>query len=81
MVQQVIQIKNGIVINANVSIIRIGDPKKYGWNPSKCTCENSRYLTNIVDDAVIVCDEIKNATDNLSTNVTSTVSMNYGVKT
>lgn len=54
-------------------------PKKYGCNRSKCICENSRYLTNI--DAVIVCDEIKSVTDNLSTKITNAMPMNYGDKT
>ena len=69
-------------VNANVSIKRIEHkkiPKKYGCNRSKCICENSRYLTNI--DAVIVFDEIKSVTDNLSTKITNAIPMNYGDKT
>ena len=69
-------------VNANVSIKRIEHkkiPKKYGCNRSKCICENSRYLTNI--DAVIVFDEIKSVTDNLSTKITNAMPMSYGDKT
>lgn len=69
-------------VNANVSIKRIEHkkiPKKYGCNRSKCICENSRYLKNI--DAVIVFDEIKSVTDNLSTKITNAIPMNYGDKT
>ena len=32
------------------------------------------HLKGIVDDSVIVCDEIVNVTDTISTNVTSTIS-------
>ena len=52
----------------------------YNWNPSTCICENCKYLKSIIDESVIVWDEIKNAADsarnvtnNISTNVTSTV--------
>ena len=32
-------------------------------------CEKSRYLTSIVDDSVILCDEIINVTDSTSIDV------------
>ena len=32
--------------------------KDYIWNPSTCSCENGKYLTNIMDDSAITCDEI-----------------------
>ena len=32
--------------------------KDYIWNPATCSCENSKYLANIIDDSVIMCDEI-----------------------
>ena len=38
--------------------------------------KNSRYLKSIADDSVIALDEITNVTDSVSTNVTSTVSIN-----
>ena len=54
--------------------------KDYNWNSSTCICENCKYLKSIIDESVIVWDEIKNAADsatnvtnNISTNVTSTV--------
>ena len=28
------------------------------WNPTTCSCENGKYLANIMDDSVITCDEI-----------------------
>ena len=57
--QHLIQIKNGIKINVNVSIKIIVClwKKNYTWNPSTFICENSRYLKSIVDDSVIVCDK------------------------
>ena len=32
--------------------------KYYIWNPTACTCENGKYLGNIIGDSVITCDEI-----------------------
>ena len=63
--------------------------KDYIWNPARCSCENDRYLANIIDDSVITCDENLNAVDSVSTNVpanalstlsenaTSTASINF----
>ena len=43
-VQHVIQIKNGIIKHANVSLkIIVRAKKDYSWNPSTCICENSKY--------------------------------------
>ena len=28
------------------------------WNLSTCTCENGKYLENIIDDSAVICDEI-----------------------
>ena len=50
--------------------------KNYSLNPSTCICENNAYFKSIVDNSVIVCDEIINVTDSVSTNVMSTVSIN-----
>ena len=27
-------------------------------NPATCSCENRKYLANIMDDSAIICDEI-----------------------
>ena len=32
--------------------------KDYIWNPAACSCENCKYLTNTMDDSVVMCDEI-----------------------
>ena len=32
--------------------------KEYVWNPITCNCENGKYLTSIMDDLAIMCDEI-----------------------
>ena len=71
-VQHVIQFKSEIMINNNVSVKGI----KCAKNFSTCTCENSMYLKGIIDDSVIVCDEIINVTNSLSTNVTNTILTN-----
>ena len=48
----------------------------YSWSPSMRNCENSRYLKNVADTSVIVCDEIINDTGSVSTNVRSIISIN-----
>ena len=59
--QHIFQIKNNIMINVNVSVKSIlGVKKGYNWNPSRCICENSRYLKSIIDNSVIVHNEIIN---------------------
>ena len=30
----------------------------YVWNPSTCYCENGKYLTSIMDNSAIICDEV-----------------------
>ena len=32
--------------------------KDYIWNPGSSSCQNGKYLANIMDDSVITCDEI-----------------------
>ena len=32
--------------------------RDYIWNPATCNCENGKYLSSIIDDSVITCDEI-----------------------
>ena len=32
--------------------------KDYVWNPSKCICENGKYLASIMVDSAIICDEV-----------------------
>ena len=56
MVENVTQIKRGITINVNVRA-KIRE-KGYIWNPSRCACENGKYLERIIGDSVITCDEI-----------------------
>ena len=49
------------MINVNVSVKSIlGVKKGYNWNPSRCICENSRYLKSIIDNSVIVHNKIIN---------------------
>ena len=70
-VQHLTQIKNGIMI---MSMSITPAKKDYSWNPtSTYICENSWYLQSIVHDSVIVCDEILNVTNSISTNVTNTI--------
>ena len=53
MVESVIQIKNGIMINVDVSVKNIICEKDNVWNP-----ENGKYLISIINDSVVTCDEI-----------------------
>ena len=56
------------MINVNVSVKSILSVKKgYNWNPSRCICENSRYLKSISNNSVIVHNEIINVTYSAST--------------
>ena len=50
--------------------------KDYSWNSGTCICENKRYSKNIADDQVIVYDEIVCVTYNVSTNVANVISTN-----
>ena len=58
--------------------------KDYSWNPAPCTCENSKYLKSVTDTSVTKCDEIvivmnnlsTKKTNNITTNVTNTASIN-----
>ena len=62
MVENVIQIKSGIMINVDASAKSIIYVKKdYIWNPATCSCENGKYFTSIVDNSVIMCNDIIDA--------------------
>ena len=32
--------------------------KDYVSNPATCNCENEKYLANIMDDLMVICDEV-----------------------
>ena len=59
-------------------------PNDHSWNPSKCTCQNSKYLKRIANTSVIECDEIiivienafKKMANTIAANVMSTTSIN-----
>ena len=47
------------MINVDVSVKNVMYLKKnYVWNPATSNCENGKYLTSIMDDSAIICDEI-----------------------
>ena len=48
--------------------------KDYIHNPATCTCENSKYVGNIIDDSVITCDEFIEVTKSTSTKTVLTKS-------
>ena len=56
--------------------------EKYFWNPSTCTCENSKYLERIIGDLVITCDEILEVAKTIptKTNSTKTILINFNKK-
>ena len=60
MVENVIQIKSGIMISVNGNAKNIIFVKKI-WNPPTCSFENGKYLASIIDDSVIMWDEIIDA--------------------
>ena len=47
--------------------------KDYSWNPSRCICENSKYLKSIADTSATDCDETIIVIDNVSTKKTNTI--------
>ena len=55
MVENVIQIKKGAMINIDLSLKNI---IYYIWNPGTCSCKNCKYLANINDHSVITHDLI-----------------------
>ena len=50
--------------------------KDYSWNNGTCICENKSNSKSIADDQVIVYDEIACVTYNVSTNVANVISTN-----
>ena len=62
MVENVIQIKSGIMINVDVGVKICKNimctKKEYIWNPVACSCGNGKYLGNIIDDSLIMFDDI-----------------------
>ena len=63
MVENVIQIKNGIMINVNVSVKTNAWHKDFIWNPTTCSSQNGKYIANTMDDSVIKYDEIMESCD------------------
>ena len=53
-------------------------------NPATCTCENRKYLTSIMDDSVITCDEVIESYDEdaeaKSYDKTKTITTNFDEK-
>ena len=60
----VIQINGVIMIKCQCECkkIRVCE-KDYIWNPATCICENGKYLTSIMDDSAITCDEVIKSSD------------------
>ena len=44
----------------SISLKKYWSEKDYIWNPAKCTCQNGKYLTSIIDNSVNMFDEIIN---------------------
>ena len=51
--------------------------KLYIWNPATCSGEKGKYLGNIIEDSTTMCDEIINAVNFVSTNITSSLSTKF----
>ena len=71
MIENVIQIKSGIMINVNVNV-EIWEnnvwEKGYIWNCATCSCEDGKYLETVIDNWVIVSAEIIEDTTTISIN-------------
>ena len=62
MVENLIQIKSGIMINVDASAKKYHICEKdYIWNPAICSYENGKYLTSIINNSVITCAKIIDA--------------------
>ena len=73
MKENVIQIKDRITINVDVSLKKRNVCQKGNvWNPATCTCKNEKYLASIMDDSAIISDEVTDADDE-----TKTISTNF----
>ena len=74
-VEHVIKIKSGIMINANAKCFMF--KKDYSCNACSCICKNSRYLhKTFFDDSIILCDETMNVTYTVSIILTNAKSAN-----
>ena len=58
-----INVNFSVKIKKNITVCK----KYYIWNPPTCSCENGKYLGSIIDDSVIMCDEIIEETQTIST--------------
>ena len=74
-VQNVIQIKNGIIKHANVDVKIIKIAKNIIVR-ILVQVSNSEYQKSIVDDSQIACDEIVYVMDIVSTKITNTLTTN-----
>ena len=53
------QINGGITINVDVSLKKvIYVQKNHFCNPATCICENGKYLTSMMNNSAIMCDEV-----------------------
>ena len=74
-VEHVIKIKSGIMINANAKCFTF--KKDYSCNACSCICKNSRYLhKTFFDDSIILCDETMYVTYTVSIILTNAKSAN-----
>ena len=54
--------------------------KDYIWNPATCFCKNGKYLSSIINNEVIACDEIIDAEAALYDEEVKTVPTNFNEK-
>ena len=77
MERNVIQIKSGIVTNADASVKKHICKKEYIRNPTTCSCKDGKYLASIIYDSAIICDEIKKTgTKTITTNFREKIRIN-----
>ena len=54
--------------------------KDYIWNPATCSYKNGKFITSIVDNLIITCDEIIDAEAKSYEEETKTVTTNFNEK-
>ena len=74
MVENIIQIKSGMMIKAHVSVKDIIHVKKIIFGIL------GKYLANVMDDSVIMCDEIIDAEAKSYDKQTKTIPTNFNEK-
>ena len=68
MAESINKIKSGIKINVGASVKTqktLSLQRDFIWNPATSSCENGKFLANVIGYSVITCDEIIEGTKSI----------------